>query len=411
MARRLTGQVLVREGPRGRVFALRFRAYGKREYFTLGSAEEGWTRAKAEEELENVLADVRRGIWKPPERESVAVPRKEPTFHEFASEWYASKENQGLATRTLEDYRWALTHHLLPWFKDYRLNEITKREVDRFRDAKAAEGVLSHRIINKVLTRLAQVLGDAAEYDLIPSNPASGKRRRLKVRSVDKSWVKPQQLMALLAGSEDLLHGRGRPLVATLAATGLRIEEVLSLRWADIDVARGTLVVRESKTDAGRRVVRLRPALRDELALYRDKAKHSQAEDLVFPTETGRPDNRNNVRRRLLVKAAEKADKRLVKLGIEPIGKISPHSLRRTNATLRSLVGEPAKRAAKEMGHVSSRFTFDCYEQAADMREWLQGQELAEFDSAIEWAEWAQMGTNGTPPEESFAPEETEVPA
>ena len=38
-----------------------------------------------------------------------------------------SKEQQGLADRTLEDYKWALTHHLLPWFKDYRLSEITKR--------------------------------------------------------------------------------------------------------------------------------------------------------------------------------------------------------------------------------------------------------------------------------------------
>jgi integrase len=103
----------------------------------------------------------------------------------------------------------------------------------------------------------------------------------------------------------------------------------------------------------------------------------------------------DNVRRRLLVKAAEKANVRLVKLGIEPIGTISPHSLRRTNATLRSLVGEPAKRAAKEMGHVSSRLTFDVYEQATDLREWLHGAELAEFDRAIEWAQWAQLGTNG----------------
>ena len=283
--------------------------------------------------------------------------------------------------------------------------------MDRFRDSKAAEGVLSHRIINKVLTRLAQVLGDAVEYDLIPLNPASGKRRRLKVRSTEKSWVKPQQLMCLLDASEPLLNKRGRPLLATLAGTGLRVEEVLNLVWSDVDIARGTLAVRESKTDAGVRVVRLRPALRDELALYRDQAKHTDDTDLVFPTETGRKDNRNNVRRRLLVKAAEKANVRLAKLGIEPIGTISPHSLRRTNATLRSIVGEPAKRAAKEMGHVSSRFTFDVYEQATELREWLQGKELAEFDRAIEWAEWARIGANGASVAATFSSEETEVPA
>jgi hypothetical protein len=74
-------------------------------------------------------------------------------------------------------------------------------------------------------------------------------------------------------------------------------------------------------------------------------------------------------------------------------------------------VTEPAKRAAKEMGHVSSRFTFDCYEQATDMREWLQGNELPEFDRAREWAEWAQTGTNSASAEVAFTSEETEIRA
>lgn len=75
MARKATGQVVEREGKRGRTYALRFRAYGQRQYVTLGTAEEGWTRRKAELELENVLADVRRGIWRPPEPEPVVEQR------------------------------------------------------------------------------------------------------------------------------------------------------------------------------------------------------------------------------------------------------------------------------------------------------------------------------------------------
>ena len=42
----------------------------------------------------------------------------------------------------MEDYRWSLTHHLLPFFAEHRLSEITVREVDRYRAAKMAEGVL-----------------------------------------------------------------------------------------------------------------------------------------------------------------------------------------------------------------------------------------------------------------------------
>jgi len=75
MPRRPTGQVLERERDGGRIFALRFRAYGERRYVTLGSSAEGWTRKKAEEGLANVLADVRREIWQPPKPEMRAAHR------------------------------------------------------------------------------------------------------------------------------------------------------------------------------------------------------------------------------------------------------------------------------------------------------------------------------------------------
>lgn len=81
MARRLTGEVLDLDRKGGRTYALRFYAYGKRRYVTLGTVAEGWTRRRAEEELANVLADVRRGIWKPPARKAAREPRPEPTFH------------------------------------------------------------------------------------------------------------------------------------------------------------------------------------------------------------------------------------------------------------------------------------------------------------------------------------------
>lgn len=66
---------------------------------TLGTTEDGWIRARAEEELADALADVRRGIWRPPESSrSSNEPAAEPTFHEFASETPQSRnatEDQG----------------------------------------------------------------------------------------------------------------------------------------------------------------------------------------------------------------------------------------------------------------------------------------------------------------------------
>jgi len=85
--------VLERRGKRGRAYAIRFRAYGERRYVTLGNAEEGWTRQRAELELQNVLADVRRGTWRPPTPEPVVEqPQAEPSFHVFASAWVAARK-------------------------------------------------------------------------------------------------------------------------------------------------------------------------------------------------------------------------------------------------------------------------------------------------------------------------------
>jgi hypothetical protein len=51
MPRPATGQVIVDERRRSPTYGLRFRAYGRREYVALGTAAEGWTRAKAQTEL------------------------------------------------------------------------------------------------------------------------------------------------------------------------------------------------------------------------------------------------------------------------------------------------------------------------------------------------------------------------
>src|SRR5215218_10441824 len=139
MARKATGQVIERDGKRGRIYALRFRAYGKREFVTLGTAQEGWTHSKAEEHLRHTLADVERGIWQPPEREPVVEePRPEPTFHEFASDWFAAREPE-LGQRTRVDYRWRLTSHLLPYFAGRKVSSLTLEDVDRYRVHKVAE--------------------------------------------------------------------------------------------------------------------------------------------------------------------------------------------------------------------------------------------------------------------------------
>jgi integrase len=212
-----------------------------------------------------------------------------------------------LKPRTVEDYEWALTCHLLPFFARHRLDAITVEDVDRYRAAKVREGRLTSNVVNKTLTRLAQVLEVAVEYGYLDRNPARGRRRRLKATTPKRTWLE------------------------TLA--GLRIGELLALRWRDVDLATGKLRVGEAKTDAGRRTVDLSPALRDELAAHKARTPHAEPESLVFCTRTGQAQNRNNVRRRILLAAVERANTALSAAGEPELPEgLSPQALRHTFA-------------------------------------------------------------------------------
>ena len=387
MARKATGQVIERTGKAGRTFALRFRAYGTRRYVTLGTAEDGWDRSRAEAELRHVLADVERGIWQPYEPK-IEEPTPEPSFHEFASEWFARHAREW-RPHTRDSYEWALSYHLLAFFKDHRLSGITIEEVDRYKAAKQREGKLSNNSINATLTRLSQILEEAVEYERIPRNPAKGKRRRLKGEPRARSWVDPEQLPALL----DAGDAWSRPIFATLAGTGMRPAEAVALNWRDVNLATQTIRVRQSKTAAGIRTVDLCMGLAEGVAEFKARSPHTGPDDPLFVNRQGARQTKDNISRRLKT-AIKRANKTLTAASIEPLSlkQITPYSFRRTYASLRAALRDDAVYASEQMGHTDPSFTFRVYARAVKRRERLSGNYLEQFDRALEWA---RMGTNG----------------
>jgi integrase len=424
MARAATGQVIERVRGRELVFAIRFRAYGDRHYVTLGRRSEGWTRKRAEQELENVVADVRRGLWRPSTSEpEPEAPRQEPTFHEFASAWFKRREAEGLRERSLEYLRWALTDHLLPSFAEQRLAAITVEEVGGYTARRVAESQRRHAAIaaghplldadgralrpfaastvNKTLEVLAAVLELAVEYGHIPSNPAKGRRRRLSTTRPQRPFLEPDQVTALLDAAAELdaedRTGRRfrRALLATLAYAGLRIGELLALRWSDVDLANGRVHVRQSKTEAGVRTVDIQPELRDELVALKASRPDAGPVALVFATAAGKPDNRNNVRRRVLVRAVARANERIAERPdwCEPLPVVSPHGLRRTFASWLIAEGEDIAYVMGQLGHTDPKMTLGLYAKA--LRSKRRRPHARRVDQALEWA---PMGTTGAAP-------------
>lgn len=397
MARRLTGQVLALDRKSGRVYALRFRAYGKRRYVTLGTRAEGWSRQRAEEELSNVLADVRRGIWKPSPARSVREPQEEPTFHEFASEWLEARRHE-FAPRTAEDYELALTHHLLPFFAKHKLSQITAQEVDRYKALKVREREqalvdrpLSNRTINKTLTRLGQILDAAVRYELIEHNPVKTKVSKLKEAEPQRARLTGGQVQILLRAA-----GRNRALLATaIMGGGLRVSELTHLRWRDLDLREGVLTVATSKTAAGVRRVSIEPELVQLLREHKIASRWSQPNDFVFSgRDRGRPRDRNSVRTRVLYSSIDRANQLMDREGKPPLPEGTTfHALRRTYAALRAELGEHPAITAAQMGHRDPRMTLRVYTDVTGMRP------RTRMGGLLEDLDWALMGTNADSPD------------
>jgi len=274
-----------------------------------------------------------------------------------------------------------------------RIDAITIEDVDRYARRKAADGRLSNGSINKTLNVLSAVLEQAVEYGWLGSNPARGRRRRLPTSAPRRAWLdRADHIAALLDGATELdkravvRRGQRRALVATLAFAGLRIGELLALTWRDVDLARGTISVRHSKTNAGVRTVNIVPVLRDELLAYRAGLRDVAARDLVFGTSSGSRQGATNVRRRVLAPAVKAANERLEEDGGEPLPeRLTPHSLRRTFASLLFAIGEPPPYVMAQMGHTTPALTLAIYAREMDRRDGeperlralIEGQELA----------------------------------
>jgi integrase len=150
-----------------------------------------------------------------------------------------------------------------------------------------------------------------------------------------------------------------RLMVGLMLRTGLRISEVLGLRWQDVDREKREVRVRQAvvygkvgppKSKRARRSVPVKESVLRDLAARRLAAQHSGDDDLVFGTESGKPAHARNHDRWL--KRAK------VAAGLPWVGF---HNLRHTFASRLFHAGRPVTVVSKLLGHASPSFTLNVY--------------------------------------------------
>lgn len=182
---------------------------------------------------------------------------------------------------------------------------------------------------------------------------AVGRSERDEPRAPE-AWA-PEELGRFLDGVRD--HWLF-PLFWTGAHTGMRLSELIALRWDDISLDLGRLFVGKSKTKSGRRRIALDSGTIALLRAHRQEQEQRrrllgagwQEHGRVFDRGDGRP---------AAPRTVEAVMERVVKrLGL-PHG--TPHTLRHTHATILLSDGVPPHVVQQRLGHASSRTTLDVY--------------------------------------------------
>jgi integrase len=159
-----------------------------------------------------------------------------------------------------------------------------------------------------------------------------------------------------------------RVIVETLILAGPRVSELCGLDGPHVDVGRGRVLIPRSvtKTDAGERSIPIVPALMQRLVDHGKECPSTPGRP-AFPTRNGTRQRPDNIRARILAPVLDRANKVLEAEGRLAIGHMTPHSLRRTFASILAVCDVPPRRAMYLMGHTDPSLTLAVYQQVLDV--------------------------------------------
>jgi integrase len=268
-------------------------------------------------------------------------------------------ENKGRkAFSTRAAYECYLKIWILPRWGDLRIDQVKSVAVEEWLDSiKRAKATRA-----KIRNIMSAIFHHAMRYEWVDRNPIKLVRQSAKREKVPEV-LELFELQLLLSK----LFVRERTLALLDAATGLRVSELLALRWSDVDFENLELnvtrsiwhqVVGNCKTEASAKPVPMDSYMAEDLLRWRRQSDYASDDDYVFASETMKgkqpywPDN-------------------LMKRHIRPVAKanginknIGWHTFRHSFGTLLKANGEDVKTVQELLRHANSRITLDVYTQA-----------------------------------------------
>lgn len=234
------------------------------------------------------------------------------TVKEAGKLWLKSGDLAGLERTTLDQRRQHLRLHIEPMIGATKLSKITAPFIRAFQDRLREEG-RSAAMVKRITVSLGSILADAQSRGLVIRNAVHELSRSRAHRAAEKR-VRPRlQVGVDIPGNDEIkailtaASGRYRPLLITMIFTGIRSSEARGLRWADIDLDKAVLHIRQRadkygdmglpKTDAGNRKIPLPPMVVNTLKEWKLACPKGDL-GLAFPNTAGKIEDHQNMLRR-----------------------------------------------------------------------------------------------------------------
>ena len=291
------------------------------------------------------------------------------TLGEWMDKWLDEYMIFTLREGTLASYRSMTRNQVKPHLGRKPLSSLTTAEMQKFYNKIKREGrIREHPIYGRELAdsmvrgvhmMLHEALDLAVKERLIVKNPTNGTTVP-KCNYPEKQVLDDDQLECFITALDD--YPEWRDFFYTEVMTGLRRGEICGLKWSDVDFAEsklrvqrsvsngksGALVIGETKTETGKRVIVLPPSLREMLRRRRVEALN----EWIFynPLNPNEPMNPSAAYGKLKV---------ILKNAGLPLVRF--HDLRHTFATHAMKGGVDPKTLSGILGHTNASFTLDTY--------------------------------------------------
>lgn len=326
------------------------------------------TRREAEKRLAELLVELDRGTLSVSPKMTVAT---------YLEQWLHDYVKPNLSATTYDRYRIVVQHQIVPYIGTLQLDKLKPAHLAhllaRLNEAPRSDGkpgTLATGTLQKVMTVLQSALRSAVKWQLISSNPAT-KIDKPSGTSPEMRAFTVEQAAAFLQAAKNA-DPQWHAFFTVAITTGLRLGELLGLRWSDLDLTHHMLrvaqtvqyprgqgwIVKPPKTAMSRRQVVLGPdvtailttqkAGQNERRLLLGAEWHDH--DLVFTSRYGEP---------LRKKAIYMAFERICALAGVP--RIRIHDLRHTSATIMLVAGVHPKIVSERLGHSDISTTLKIY--------------------------------------------------